>query len=84
MIFVQNGVSSLAFTAKKMPELMASVTHTPLDTPEIIDPSKLVEPALAVSSLINLLLIFAIDADKSRRFYGVSKSNSCASRSGSV
>jgi aminopeptidase YwaD len=55
MIFVQNGVSSLAFTAEKMPELMATVTHTSLDTPEIIDPSKLVELALALSRLINFL-----------------------------
>ena len=55
MIFVQNGVSSLAFTAEKMPELMATVTHTPLDTPEIIDPSKLVELALGLTSLINSL-----------------------------
>ena len=55
MIFVQNGISSLAFTAEKMPELMATVTHTSLDTPEIIDPSKLVELALALSRLINFL-----------------------------
>jgi aminopeptidase YwaD len=55
MIFVQKGVSSLAFTADKIPELMATVTHTPLDTPEIIDPSKLVELALALSSLSNSL-----------------------------
>jgi aminopeptidase YwaD len=55
MIFVQNGVSSLAFTAEKMPELMATPPPPARDTPEIIDPSKLVELALALSRLINFL-----------------------------
>jgi len=55
MIFVQKEISSLAFTAEEMPELMATVTHTPMDTPEIIDPSKLVELAFALKTLINQL-----------------------------
>jgi aminopeptidase YwaD len=52
MIFVQAGVPAIAFTAEKMPELMATVTHTPLDTPDIIDPAKLVEVARALSSFV--------------------------------
>jgi len=52
MIFVQSGVSCLAFTSDKISELMATVTHTPLDTPDIVDPRKLVELAVALSSFI--------------------------------
>lgn len=42
MIFVQHGVPCIAITAEKMPELMRSITHTNNDTPDIIDPRKLV------------------------------------------
>ena len=52
MIFVQNGVPAIAFTAELMPELMASITHTMADTPDNIDPRKLVEVARALESLI--------------------------------
>jgi aminopeptidase YwaD len=52
MIFVQSGVPAIAFTAELMPELMASITHTMADTPDNIDPRKLVEVARALESLI--------------------------------
>jgi aminopeptidase YwaD len=52
MIFVQRGVASIAFTAEYVSELMATVTHTSQDTPDIIDPEKLVEVATALKSLI--------------------------------
>ena len=52
MIFVQSGKASIAFTAEKVSELMATVTHTLQDTPDIIDTAKLVEVALALKSLI--------------------------------
>lgn len=52
MIFVQNAVPSLALTSEKMPELMMTVTHTPLDRPELIDNQKLVEVAQALDSVI--------------------------------
>ena len=52
MIFVQNGVPAIAFTAELMPELMASITHTMADTPENIDPRKLVEVARVLERLI--------------------------------
>ena len=52
MVFVQGGKASIAFTAEKVSELMATVTHTLQDTPDIIDSAKLVEVALALKSLI--------------------------------
>ncbi|MGB3715880.1 MAG: M28 family peptidase, partial [Candidatus Promineifilaceae bacterium] len=53
MIFVQSGVPSIAFTAELMPELMATVTHTPADRPELVDPQRLVEVARALESLVS-------------------------------
>ncbi len=55
MIFVQSGVPSVAFTAERMAVLMATVTHTARDTPEIVDPAKLAETALALRRLVELL-----------------------------
>lgn len=52
MIFVQSGVPSLAFTSENMAELMMTVTHTSLDTPELIDHRKLVELSHAMHSLM--------------------------------
>ncbi|MFH1515456.1 MAG: M28 family peptidase, partial [bacterium] len=37
MIFVQNEVPAIALTSENMAELMASITHSEKDTPEIID-----------------------------------------------
>jgi aminopeptidase YwaD len=55
MIFVQNGVPSVAFTSECMPELMRTVTHTSLDTPDIVDCHKLVEVAESLSTLVRSL-----------------------------
>jgi aminopeptidase YwaD len=52
MIFVQNGLASIAITAEMISELMATVTHTSLDTPDIVDAAKLVDIASALASLI--------------------------------
>ena len=52
MIFVQNRNAAIAVTAERFSELMATVTHTPRDTPEIVDCGKLVEVAHALRSLI--------------------------------
>jgi len=57
MVFVQNGVPSLAFTSENSSELMKTVTHTSLDAPELIDPRRLVELAWALNSLIRSLQI---------------------------
>ena len=52
MIFVQNGIGAIAFTAEELSELMATVTHTAEDRPDIINPKKLVDVALALKSLV--------------------------------
>jgi aminopeptidase YwaD len=52
MIFVQNNVPAIAFTAENVLDLMATITHTSRDTPEILDPAKLVEVARALKSFI--------------------------------
>jgi aminopeptidase YwaD len=52
MVFVQGGVPAVAFTAERMAEAMSTVTHTALDTPEMVDHQKLVELAGALNSLI--------------------------------
>ena len=52
MIFVQKGVSSIAFTAEMVLELMATITHTPQDTPDLVDPAKLVEVARALERFV--------------------------------
>jgi len=51
MIFVQNQVPSAAFTSECMPELMRTVTHTSLDTPDIVDCRKLIEVAESLNAL---------------------------------
>ena len=55
MIFVQSGGPAAAFTSECMPELMATVTHTAADTPDLIDPHKLVQIAKALSALVRSL-----------------------------
>jgi aminopeptidase YwaD len=52
MIFVQNGIPAVAFTAELMPELMATVTHTSLDTLDLIDPTKVVDLARALHKFV--------------------------------
>jgi aminopeptidase YwaD len=54
MIFVQKGKPAIAITSEKMPELMASITHTPEDTPDIVDCEKLVEAASALRDFIQV------------------------------
>jgi len=52
MIFVQKGIPAIAFTAEKMMDLMAKITHTQKDTAELVDYAKLVEIASALKELI--------------------------------
>lgn len=52
MIFVQNGKPAIAFTAEKVAELMANITHSPKDIPDIVACGKLVELAEALYSFI--------------------------------
>lgn len=53
MIFVQNGVPCVAFTTDCIAELMRQVTHTALDTPDIVDCRKLVEVAQALCEAVD-------------------------------
>ncbi len=52
MIFAQNQVPSMAFTSERMADLMKTVTHTSLDTPDLIDCYKLVEVAESLNALV--------------------------------
>jgi len=55
MIFVQNRKPAIAFTSEKVAELMATITHSPKDAPDIVDCGKLVELANALQSFITQL-----------------------------
>lgn len=55
MIFVQNGIPSLALTSERMYELMRTVTHTSSDMPDVVDCARLVEVAQALNSLVRSL-----------------------------
>jgi aminopeptidase YwaD len=48
MVFAQQGVPSLALTSEKCMELLAGVSHTAADIPDLVDPEKLVEAASAL------------------------------------
>jgi aminopeptidase YwaD len=51
-LFVQNQVPALAITSDRFMELSTYVTHTPKDSPEIVDSTKLVNIALALRDLL--------------------------------
>jgi aminopeptidase YwaD len=55
MIFVQHNKPAIAFTSEKVAELMAAITHTPKDTPDMVDCGKLVEVAQVLQSFITKL-----------------------------
>jgi aminopeptidase YwaD len=52
MIFVQNGIPAIAIASENIAELMATVAHTPADTPDMVDCEKLVEIANALYDMI--------------------------------
>lgn len=52
MLFVLNRVPALAFTSEMITELMSTITHTPNDTPQMVDCRKLVAVAYALRDLI--------------------------------
>jgi aminopeptidase YwaD len=54
MIFVQKGKPAIAITSEKILELMSSVTHTPKDTPDMVDCEKIVETANALRDFIQV------------------------------
>jgi aminopeptidase YwaD len=51
-LFLINRRPALALTSERLMELMAEITHTPKDTPEILDPAKLVHVAAALRDLL--------------------------------
>ncbi len=52
MVFVQNQVPAVAVTSEKIVEVMSQITHTDGDRPEMVDPEKLVNIALALKELV--------------------------------
>jgi aminopeptidase YwaD len=51
-LFVFNGRPALAFTSERAPELVASVIHTPRDTPALVDGAKLEALAQALRAVV--------------------------------
>lgn len=51
-IFIANGIPAMAITEESFIELLAEITHSEKDTPEIVDPNKLVENAQGLFDLI--------------------------------
>lgn len=51
-LFLMNQRPALAITSELLMELMAEITHTPKDTPEILDSAKLVHFAAALRDLL--------------------------------
>jgi aminopeptidase YwaD len=52
MIFVQKAKPAIALTSEKMPELMATIAHTPEDIPDMVDCEKLIESANALRDFV--------------------------------
>jgi aminopeptidase YwaD len=54
-IFMANGVPAMAITEESFMELLAEITHTEKDTPEIVDSLKLIENAVALADIVHAL-----------------------------
>ncbi len=54
-LFLMNKRPALAYTSELLTELMAGITHTPKDTPEMVDAAKLVDIANALRDLLQHL-----------------------------
>ncbi len=52
MVFVQNQVPAVAVTSKTILEILTRIAHTDADRPELVDPDKLVNIALALKHLV--------------------------------
>lgn len=51
-LFLMNQIPALAITSERLTELMAEITHTPRDRPEIVDTGRLIIVALALRDLL--------------------------------
>jgi aminopeptidase YwaD len=54
-IFIANGIPAMAITEENFAELLTEITHTEKDTPEIVDPLKLIGNAEALADTIHIL-----------------------------
>jgi aminopeptidase YwaD len=54
-LFLMNGRPALAITSERFAEILAEFAHTPRDHPEIVEPARLVEAALALRDLVLVL-----------------------------
>ena len=50
--FLMNQIPALAITSELLTELMAEITHTPKDRPEIVELAKLAKVALALRDVL--------------------------------
>ncbi len=55
MIFVQNQIPALAITSERSMEILTQIAHTAKDRPELVDPARLVNAALALRELLQTL-----------------------------
>lgn len=51
-IFLQHGVPAIAITTERVEQLLARAAHTPEDSPEIVDCTKLAELATSLADLV--------------------------------
>lgn len=51
-LFLMNEIPALALTSDQLAELMGGITHTPNDTPAVVDVARLAEVALALQDLL--------------------------------
>ena len=51
-LFVMNGVPAVAFTSEAFMEVLATIAHTPRDTPENVDPTLVVDVAQFMADVI--------------------------------
>ena len=54
-IFTMNGRPAIALTSEKMSEVMTRIVHAEKDTPDQVDPEKLVEASQALEALVRSL-----------------------------
>jgi aminopeptidase YwaD len=59
-LFLMKGRPALAMTSELVAELMAEITHTPRDTPEVVNISRLVQVAHALRDLLSHLDQFGL------------------------
>lgn len=52
MVFVQNQVPAVAITSENFVQILAEIAHTTHDRPELVDPDRLVNIALALRELV--------------------------------